>query len=169
MNKNLEEDIKIKECVGCGFCCLKARCIASLRLHHSAKECPELRWDEEKNRYFCKLAEIKGPLGDNYKKELYIGAGCCMSLNTWRTDVKRRDRKEANPSTYNPISREFQIFLKSLASEPFLSGDTISLILYYFKEELKKFYNGDEIKQIVTLVNHYIQEGRSTIFKSFMG
>jgi hypothetical protein len=79
-----------KKCIGCGYCCIEARCIASIRLHPSTKECPELRWDENKNRYVCKLMQLPGDLGAVYRRELYVNAGCCSPLNTWRNDVKFR-------------------------------------------------------------------------------
>ena len=43
----------------------------------------DLVWNGE--QYRCAMAEQWGA-------ELYIGEGCCAALNTWRLDVRNRDR-----------------------------------------------------------------------------
>jgi hypothetical protein len=76
------------ECVGCGYCCLKAPCGYEVMTHgYNNKRCPELYWDESNNRYKCKAAE-KDP---EVAKNLYIGEGCCSNMNSYRKEVKRRD------------------------------------------------------------------------------
>ena len=86
------EDLKVKPCVGCGFCCITAKCSAGQRLYPSAKTCPALLWSDEKNRYYCDLMSLPGNIGFEYRKELYAGEGCCAGLNSWRNDIKNRTK-----------------------------------------------------------------------------
>ncbi len=71
-------------CVGCGYCCLQATCMAGLSFYGSknAYPCPGLKWNAD--RYACKLADF-------FPDELYIGSGCCSPMNDWRKEVKKRD------------------------------------------------------------------------------
>lgn len=73
----------IRNCVGCGHCCLTAICvIGQLEFNVNCKsKCPGLIWNG--NRYICKLA-------NKYKRQLAIGAGCCQPLNNWRSHIKER-------------------------------------------------------------------------------
>jgi hypothetical protein len=73
------------QCVGCGFCCIKAMCTAGVSFYRRrVKRCPYLVWFE--NRYWCKLVQD----GLVSKHHLHIGTGCTSTLNTWRKDVKKR-------------------------------------------------------------------------------
>ena len=46
-----ESQIQTAECVGCGYCCMKAPCAASSRLYPGVTHCPQLVWSgAEKNR-----------------------------------------------------------------------------------------------------------------------
>ena len=74
---------RIRGCIGCGYCCFKAKCIAGMIEFPSGYDrCPGLIWDEVKKRHFCKLILDS----DKYSEELAIGEGCCMSLNSWRRE-----------------------------------------------------------------------------------
>jgi hypothetical protein len=74
--------MRVHECVGCGYCCLKAPCALSVRIHgYMQEKCPALIWSG--TRYLCRYA-------DHFKTELAIGAGCCSALNSWRQEVKDR-------------------------------------------------------------------------------
>ncbi|MEE4260375.1 MAG: hypothetical protein V2I62_11475 [Bacteroidales bacterium] len=128
--------MKTKACVGCGYCCMKRLCDAALRLYGNIKECPQLLWDEEKNRYICGLMIISGKVGLGYREELGAGAGCCSSLNSWRNDVKKRTGIETS-TFFNPLPSLMQKFIRCLASE-FISADTIILTLERFESMLKK-------------------------------
>lgn len=76
----------MKECVGCGYCCIKTMCAVGEWVHGSVEErCPYLVWNGA--RYDCKIAK-------DYAEHLHIGAGCCSSLNTWRQDVHQREENE---------------------------------------------------------------------------
>jgi len=80
----------IPECVGCGYCCIKAPCAESMSLFQS-KQCPVLHWNNDSKRYECLLVKDPSFKGDFYRKELAIGEGCCSSLNSWRKNVKKRE------------------------------------------------------------------------------
>ncbi len=83
-------------CVGCGYCCCKAPCCLAVqghgftklhRLYEDGGACPELSWNGQ--QYRCDLAA-----GDaRYAAALYIGAGCCSSMNSDRTDIPSPDRR----------------------------------------------------------------------------
>lgn len=84
-------------CVGCGYCCIKVPCPLSVKLY-GKDDCPALQWDGE--RYRCTLAE-------EYHAALYIGAGCCAALNSWRWDVQNRDNLRSEPGwKYGWLYRE---------------------------------------------------------------
>lgn len=68
-------------CRGCGYCCYEATCSLGVNLFGTTHPCPALIWDGEK--YRCKLA-------NDFEDALYIGSGCCSSLNSWRKEVKER-------------------------------------------------------------------------------
>jgi hypothetical protein len=160
--------IRVSECVGCGYCCMKTQCDVSYRLYKTVDVCPQLRWDEQKEQYVCGLMLIPGLLGEGYRKELHSGAGCCSNMNDWRKDVKKRSRG-AITYNYPPIPAMFQAFLKAVGSEPFLGGDTVSLILGNYKIELQKLkYSEEEIEYIIGNVIHYIKSNKSSMFKGFM-
>ena len=46
-----------------------------------------MKWDESKRRYFCERCLKPGKLGEMYREELYVGAGCCCGLNSWRQNI----------------------------------------------------------------------------------
>lgn len=161
--------METSECVGCGFCCIKAPCGAARRLYPGAEICPQLIWSDEKNRYFCGLMSLPGNLGLEYRKELYAGEGCCMNLNSWRKDVKKRT-PDRQGTLYNPLSPVFQAFLKAYSSEAFINGDLTSIMLINFKHELKNLsYSDEDIKNIMTNVAHVLSENKNNFARSFMG
>ena len=120
------EEIQIKSCVGCGFCCMQAKCVAGQRLYPASKICPALDWIEEKNRYLCKLMCLPGNIGFEFRHELYAGAGCCSNMNGWRQNVQRRELEETKKETN--LESFFQIFLHSLGKQ-LVGGDVLSLTL----------------------------------------
>lgn len=161
--------METSKCVGCGFCCIKAPCVAASRLYPAAEICPQLLWDDEKNRYFCGLMSLPGNLGLEYRKELYAGAGCCMNLNDWRQDVKKRT-PDRQGTLYNPLSPVFQAFLKCYAEEPFMNGNLTALILINFKHKLKELtYSDEDIEHIIKNVTHTLTENRNNFARDFMG
>lgn len=150
-------------CVGCGFCCSKAPCVASVRLYPGVKICPQLIWAEEDNRYICGLMTIPGLVGQSYRKELYANEGCCTNLNSWRHDVK--DRKIQNKNLLT-IDKLFQIFLRCLG-EQFIIKDVIELTLMKFEHMLKKDSITDS-ENITELVRSYMDSNRPSYLKEFM-
>lgn len=147
---------------------MKTPCDASRRLYGSIKECPQLIWDDENNRYQCGLMLIPGLIGEGYRQELYAGAGCCSSMNSWRKDVKKRTGIEL--STYaNPLPPMLQKFIKCLARE-FVSNDKMTLLIYGFMHELQK--DGISEEECKTIGNHMIDifnNQRKPFMKDFMG
>ena len=160
--------MKTYPCIGCGYCCMSTPCDVSRRLYKSADICPQLQWHEDKGRYFCGLMLLPGNIGLEYRKELHAGAGCCSNLNSWREDVKERSRG-ALSYKYSPIPVMFQAFLKAYGSEPFLSGDTVAMIMSSFKSNLTDLnYSDEEANHIVGNVVHYIKSNKSSMFEGFM-
>ena len=165
--------IKFEKCVGCGYCCIKAKCVAGNRLYPGNKICLQLSWSSEDNRHYCGLMLIGGLVGDAYRKELYAGTGCSSTLfNSWREDIKNRTQDKINSLEYiSPINHEFQIFLRCLGSEPFVSSDIFKLATASFVSELQKlgYYDKPEAEKIGKIVLSYIEENRRSLFKDFMG
>ena len=160
--------MKTKECIGCGYCCMERLCDPALRLYGNLKECPQLIWEEQDNRYVCGLMLIGGPVGLGYRQELSAGAGCCAGLNSWRLDVKKRTGIEL--STYlNPLPKLMQMFIRCLAAE-FISGSTIVLALGRLESMLNKDgYSEEEIKLITYNIVNVYKENRNSFTKGFMG
>ncbi|NDV28713.1 hypothetical protein [Desulfovibrio sp. JC010] len=79
-----------KPCVGCGWCCISDQCEVSHRKYGYMKRCPDLFWDESMNRYICLLMSDPDE-GEDAKRQLFEGLGCCAPLMTWRDDVRNRD------------------------------------------------------------------------------
>lgn len=157
----------ISECVGCGYCCMQTPCSIATRLYPGVRECPQLTWDERDQRYYCGLMLLSEPLGSYYRQELFAGAGCCSSLNSWRQDVKRRTSTKGNH--INPLPSLMQIFIKCLAGE-FMSGDKMMLILAHMKNEmLKNQYDETEIDNIIERITYIFNENRHSFIKDFMG
>ena len=93
--------MKIVKCVGCGFCCLKAPCAVAIHIHgEGVDRCPELVW--VKDKYRCRVAN-----DPRYRAFIGPGKGCCRSLNSWREDVRQRERAEANPARRFTITVDF--------------------------------------------------------------
>jgi hypothetical protein len=76
----------MSKCIGSGYCCWKAPCAEGQRVHNiSSGKCPSLVW--EKGRHWCGLVLNAEPAeAERLKKSLYIGEGCCSSLNSWRRE-----------------------------------------------------------------------------------
>jgi len=159
----------IKDCVGCGFCCLKAKCAAAARLYPAAEVCPQLIWDEEGGRYNCGLMQLPGNVGFEFRQELYAGEGCCSNLNTWRKDVKNRTAvdKEGKWLTIDPM---FQIFLSCLGRE-WISGDVLTLLVSGFVLKLVNHMDmtEEDAVKVGNLAIQYIKNDQPSYVKEFMG
>lgn len=161
--------MEVSKCVGCGYCCLKAPCAAAVRLYGKVDRCPQLKWDEYESRYQCGLMLIPGPIGAGYRKELYAGAGCCCSLNSWRKDVKKRD-VDKNTINENPLPKIFQMFLACLGAQ-FMSGDVIYLTTKQFCHMLVEHegYTKDDANKIGSFIMKTFKENRHGFMEGFMG
>lgn len=166
------EGVQIKKCVGCGYCCIKSKCVAAGRLYPSSKICPQLIWSSENNRHYCGLMLIGGLVGSAYKKELYAGTGCSSSLfNSWREDVKNRTQDRINSLEYvSPINQEFQIFLHCLGSQ-LISSDLLKLTTFRFVCELQElgYYDKPEAEKVGKIILSYLEDNKQTLFKDFIG
>ena len=160
---------RVAECVGCGYCCMKAPCVASARLYPGAKHCPQLVWSDDLGRYRCHLSMLPGSVGERYRNELSIGAGCCSSLNSWRRDVKRRDVVEG-AQVSNPLPLEFQLFLGILGNQ-WISGDVLALTLMALRIRLQSdlCYTGEEAANYIKHIERLFNENRKSSIQDFMG
>jgi hypothetical protein len=162
------DGIRVRLCVGCGYCCIKTPCDASRRLYRGADHCPQLLWIEEDKRYKCGLMIIAGLVGEGYRKELYAGEGCCSGLNSWRQDVKKRDRIDKN-NHGNPLDPVFQIFLRCMGGN-FISGDSMQLAIIQMQPHLEeRGYSKIEINHIKTSIVQVFSQNQSSFMKGFVG
>jgi len=146
---------------------MKTLCGAARRLYPGARRCPQLTWIEQENRYKCGLMMIAGPVGQGYRKELYAGAGCSSSLNSWRQDVQKRDEEIQAKS--NPLDPIFQIFIRELG-RGFITGDAVSLSVIAMEKPLEEQgYSKVEIKTIQGTILHFFRQQRSSFMDGFMG
>jgi len=164
---------KIYECVGCGYCCLTAQCSVSINVHGVHDICPSLIWNADKQRHECKLIDLPGVLGEKFRKMLFIGEGCCSSLNSWRRE-KNRNRIEEKQKEIKlrrvSISSEMQELCASLGKQ-FISSDVIILTVLNFKNIMMKKHGWDEhFAEIYSnKLLHYISQQRSSISENFLG
>jgi hypothetical protein len=163
---------KVKTCIGCGFCCMQAPCSGSVRLYGDSYPCPALTWSELDQRHYCKLCQIPGPLGECYRKEFYIGAGCCSGLNSWREEplqnrVFIHQRQKELQSSIDPY---FQVFLTCLGSPFTMTNDSLALLILQFQYRLIKHgISEDEIDRIIAQVTNYIYNNKNNTFRDFTG
>ena len=145
----------VRSCVGCGFCCRKALCGVALRIWGKGVEkCPALAWDGK--RYWCDLCRKPGQMGEDYRKELYVGDGCCCGLNSDRRNIPPPEEKVQE---YR-LQPETALLLRCLAAQ-FCSQDAIYLALLMAEKKL-----GPEFT-IASL--NVLKEGRPGYVDSFMG
>lgn len=157
----------IKECIGCGFCCIKAKCAAGARLYPSAEKCPALKWNGK--RHVCDLMELPGIVGEAYRKELYAGEGCCMNLNSWRYEPLQDRTPLATPVLVNSIPSIMQTFLAALGKQ-WISNDTLQLAMYQYAAMLEQDGMAkDEAKAVANQCIEYMNNQKSKFVKEFMG
>jgi len=146
------DSLKKSPCIGCGFCCFKGKCVPGHILYPSTEICPALKWNENDKRYICQIMTIPGKIGEEFKKEMCAGIGCCMNLNGWRKEVKKREQiTEAKvKELFNPI---FKLFLKHLGNQN-LNGIVEKLV-----DELKKdeYCSEEEANKIGDLILLYLE------------
>jgi hypothetical protein len=113
---------------------------------------------------------LPGAIGEDFKRELDAGAGCCSSLNTWRKeplqDRRSSVKKDPNVTVLDPI---FQVFLHCLGRE-WISGDALSLtVLALIGELIARGKSKSEAKAIGQSVIHYLKGERDSQVTSFIG
>lgn len=162
------KEFTVRECVGCGFCCLQARCSLSVRIWPNGDgECQALIWDG--SRYKCKLALMSGQRGAEYRAALYIGDGCCSSLNSWRLEVKPRRPKDEDQIKKYKLDPAFAAFLRSLG-RGFMSGDSMFLAVRGMQFQLEvDGVDEEEIASIVKEIAYIFRENRPGYMNGFMG
>ena len=123
------ETARDAQCVGCGRCCRKAPCAVASRVFGPVNECPALVYDYEEKRYYCELCRKPGELGERYREELAVGAGCCSALfNTDRENIPPPVPKFLKEVR---IDKQFRAFLHQMGRMgPFgMSGDLLWLLV----------------------------------------
>lgn len=93
----MTDELPIRPCVGCGYCCRKARCAVSFIAEGwpvgvdpfdvvgESRACPFLL--RHGGLYRCSIA-------GQYAAALAIGAGCCAPFNSDRLAMVRRLREQ---------------------------------------------------------------------------
>ncbi len=165
--------ITVKDCIGCGFCCVKTTCMAGLENYDSSRPCKGLVWDDFETRHYCKLCR-----GDNqpayfYRKHLHVGAGCCAGLNSWRREPLQDRTKTildgASGLLQSPIPEVMQHFLTAMGRE-MISGDLISMMIMNYKKLLiNAGYDEDTANIYSKYTMTYIKQNRSKRTEEFMG
>jgi hypothetical protein len=90
-------------CLGCGYCCKKALCTLGSHLHGHELPCPSLTY--KNGRYWCSEALSS----EHVAKALYVGEGCCSSMNSYRQERLRRMQAF---KLIIPMLRTNQVFLE---------------------------------------------------------
>jgi hypothetical protein len=76
-------------CIGSGYCCHKAPCGIGVARHGLLPgPCRSLVWSAEDQRHYCgEILNAATPRErERLKEQLYVGEGCCSSLNSWRRE-----------------------------------------------------------------------------------
>ncbi len=81
------EEKNVKECIGCGYCCIAIQCPISSLIYGYVQTCPALEWNGL--RHVCKLMKLPGDLGDFFRLQIGSGTGCTEPGNPWRKEVLR--------------------------------------------------------------------------------
>ena len=168
MSDTINENV-IRPCVGCGYCCITARCSASVRIWPSSniEDCPALIWNG--TRYVCDLMLKNGKMGFDYRQELYEGAGCCSGLNSWRSDVKVRRDKDLGTLIKYKLDKPFAAFVRSLAG-CFMGSDAMFLSIRGMRYQLEKSgYSDAEISAIELEIQYHYTNFKSSFMEEFVG
>ena len=162
--KIFEGEGKFHACVGCGYCCRQAPCGAAVRVYGSKGEgaCPGLKWDVEKKRYWCALCQAPHRLGESYREELSVGAGCCSPLfNEDRKNIPPPQKNEMEEMTYT-LPKEVQVLVSALAQE----WVTSDLLFLTFKRATHML-GGDD--RFFVACMQIAQQQRASHIERFMG
>jgi len=163
------DGIQAQECIGCGFCCRKAPCQIAQRIHGSGiTECPELQWNG--SRWICgAVHRARGPLADQYRRELAIGAGCCCGLNDYRQRGYPPTPEELAPVVgFDPIPRWVQFFIGQLGRN-MVSPDVIYLILLSLRKRIADEEGDERANFVVREIVRCFNGQRSEFDTGFIG
>lgn len=167
------DQLKIQKCIGCGYCCMEAPCSAAVRLYGNSYPCPALTWSELEQRHYCNLCQLPRAVGEAFREELCINAGCCSNLNSWRREpLQNRTliKKVTSLSIQSDIDKYFQIFLSCCGTPFLLTEDTLFLLLNHFKYKLnQQGMPSDKIQNLMDQIIYYIYENKDNQFRSFTG
>ena len=151
-----EEIAAIVPCVGCGYCCRTAMCAVGARIFGNTPGlCPALKYAE--GRYWCDLCNEKSLVANRYRRELYIGEGCCSQLNSDRQSIPPPAAFEV-PKEH--IEGQCRTLLRAMAHQ-WLTGDQLWLILNEAAQTLGKPWMAEACRSI--------REERSSTTEAFMG
>ncbi len=156
----------MSDCVGCGYCCSKVTCEAGRRIYGPVKLCPALIWSEDDKRHYCSLAMKPGEIGERYRKELSIGAGCSSAMfNDWRENIQDRTGRAKNEIVN--MDKFFKLFLYNLGKQ-WISKDVIYLTVHGTIQDMARIGTPKEVvNEIVKEINHILTENRSSYLDSF--
>lgn len=144
-----------------------------MRVHgNGITSCPSLEWDGE--RWRCALV---GPgmvetLAETYRRELFIGDGCCCSLNTDRQNIPTpqqleiaRKRERMSPDAREML-RVFEALLRALG-RAWVGGDAKYLIV---QDTATRLGLDDKAREeFVKRCLHVMSEESSSFVNEFMG
>jgi len=93
-------------CIGSGHCCKQALCVIGMQAHGVMPgPCPSLVFEDE--RYWCgEVLKADEERKEWLKANLYIGEGCCSTLNSDRREMLVRLRARESASNSSSHSRE---------------------------------------------------------------
>ena len=152
-----------RPCVGCGFCCRKTPCELAYRIHGGGlTRCPELTYHD--GRWWCSAVErAVGPLADEYREGLYIGAGCCSALNSDRLKIPTPEQvgwgKGEKVADQTNWKGAFQSLCTIMGNE-FLNPDLLTLMAV----QLQRRSGPRVAKEFV----HWVKENRSPFVEQMM-
>jgi len=160
------------QCIGCGYCCVSATCVAGVEKFGVSKPCKGLKWDDENKRHYCILCIGENQSSFFYRKHLHIGEGCCSNLNSWRREPLQ-DRTKTILSSGNllesPINEVMQHFLVALGQQ-FISSDSIALAMStFYANLLKAGYDVETTRIYCNWTAKYIAQSKSSFMEGFMG
>lgn len=145
----------IKPCVGCAHCCRTAMCAVGFRVFGSvAGHCPALTYKD--GRYWCDLCRPSSLVAGRYRKELFIGEGCCSPLNSDRQNIPPPGQDVDRPK----IGEDCRLLLRAMAHQWFTSDQ-----LWLTLNEVAQTMGGKWMAEACRIM----REERSSISEQFMG
>ena len=154
----MNNSIIVQDCVGCGFCCRKGPCGLAQRIYACGEwtGCPGLVFHDD--RWWCKpIEEARGTLRDDLIKELYIGDGCCCSMNTDRANIPRPPEENVEDIDWRKAFQE----LSAVLGRQMISGDLIHFVASGLEEKCGM--------EVANKFLHWVRGQRDSFTEDFMG